>query len=434
MSTARQTRGFLFADLRDYSRYSERYGDDAATRLLARYRALVREAIARFEGAEIRTEGDSFYVVFTAVGSAVTAGLAILESADAMAAEPGEAAIRVGIGIHAGETVDGEQGIVSSAVNIAARVCSAAAPGELLVTETVRGLVRGYLEVAFMPVGSRKLKGIAEPMRLFRVAAQNARTGPRRSSTRLLLVGSIVAAAVAVLTVAAWTSFDTWSPAADTIFARPPTASAGATTAGSASSASPAASSPSASDAPGATEGPFPSEAEVVLLARLNVDVQACVRADEDELPRLMKFHGDGMRPMAVAASVRCPGGSGVNQPDEILFYVPSPASQFEGGMGQGDEQIGGAAEVDAVFLGLAGRLGLAPTGCSGSAEGYGEWRLGPAAGRVLCYINTGGQATLVWSVEVEPEPILARAVSRNDDLGQLYAWWRDDGRLSVDQ
>jgi len=40
VTEARQTRGFLFADLRDYSRFTERYGDDAAARLLARYRAM----------------------------------------------------------------------------------------------------------------------------------------------------------------------------------------------------------------------------------------------------------------------------------------------------------------------------------------------------------------------------------------------------------
>lgn len=141
MTKRRQTRGFLFADLRDYSRFTERHGDDAAAQLLARYRLTVREVVGRFDGAEIRTEGDSFYVVFSSVGSAVQAGLAILESADKASSEPGDEPIRVGIGIHAGETTDGEQGIVSSAVNIAARVCSVAGPGELLVTDTVRYLV-----------------------------------------------------------------------------------------------------------------------------------------------------------------------------------------------------------------------------------------------------------------------------------------------------
>ncbi len=58
------TRGFLFADLRGYTDFVEQRGAAAAAPLLTQYRALAREEIAQFGGAEIKTEGDSFYVVF----------------------------------------------------------------------------------------------------------------------------------------------------------------------------------------------------------------------------------------------------------------------------------------------------------------------------------------------------------------------------------
>src|SRR5687768_5684811 len=118
-----QTRGFLFADLRGYSAFTERHGDLAARELLATYRRLVRQVIGSFDGAEIRTEGDSFYVVFDSLSHAVRADLAILETV----AEPSAAAAHpmlVGIGIHAGEAEDSAEGIVSSAVNVAARICA----------------------------------------------------------------------------------------------------------------------------------------------------------------------------------------------------------------------------------------------------------------------------------------------------------------------
>ena len=78
---APRTNGFLFADLRDYTRFVEAHGDQAAAELLQAYRALVRDVVARFGGAEIKTEGDSFYVVFPSASSAVQCGLAILEGA-----------------------------------------------------------------------------------------------------------------------------------------------------------------------------------------------------------------------------------------------------------------------------------------------------------------------------------------------------------------
>ncbi|HSS35779.1 MAG TPA: adenylate/guanylate cyclase domain-containing protein, partial [Patescibacteria group bacterium] len=70
-STGSLTRGFLFADLRDYTRYLESHGAVDAADLLVRYRTLVRKAVAEYDGAEIKTEGDSFYVVFQAVSAAV---------------------------------------------------------------------------------------------------------------------------------------------------------------------------------------------------------------------------------------------------------------------------------------------------------------------------------------------------------------------------
>ena len=59
------TRTFLFADLREYTTFVERHGDAAAATLIADYRRIVRTELARHEGGEIKTEGDSFYVVFT---------------------------------------------------------------------------------------------------------------------------------------------------------------------------------------------------------------------------------------------------------------------------------------------------------------------------------------------------------------------------------
>src|SRR3989441_9119726 len=76
-----RTHGFLFADLRKYTSFVERRGDRAATELLRVYRELVRGVLAEFDGAEIKTEGDSFYVVFASVGSAVSCALAIQDRA-----------------------------------------------------------------------------------------------------------------------------------------------------------------------------------------------------------------------------------------------------------------------------------------------------------------------------------------------------------------
>src|SRR6266511_2885654 len=64
------TRAFLFSDLRGYTDFVESKGDAAAADLLRAYRDIVRAEIARHAGAEIKTEGDSFYVVFESPSAA----------------------------------------------------------------------------------------------------------------------------------------------------------------------------------------------------------------------------------------------------------------------------------------------------------------------------------------------------------------------------
>ena len=197
------TRGFLFADLRGYTDFVEQRGAAASADLLTRYRELAREAIGQFGGAEIKTEGDSFYVVFDSVSGAVRCGLAITAAARDATDEP----IRVGIGIHAGETIEADGGYVGSPVNIAARICAQAGPGEVLVSETVRALTTTVLPVQFKSRGRRQLKGVTDPIELFAVEeVADGATGwpaPRRRRLSGRARVGLAGGAVVVLAAAA---------------------------------------------------------------------------------------------------------------------------------------------------------------------------------------------------------------------------------------
>src|SRR6266545_2570896 len=109
------TNGFLFADLRGYVQLVDSRGAAEASRLLERYRALTREVVGRHGGAEIKTEGDSFYVVLPSASAAVRCGLALVAACSAP--PDGGTMIPVGVGIHAGESLAHEGGFVGSAVN-----------------------------------------------------------------------------------------------------------------------------------------------------------------------------------------------------------------------------------------------------------------------------------------------------------------------------
>jgi len=139
------TRTFLFSDLRDYTRFVEQHGDAAAATLITDYRRIVRTEVAKHEGAEVKTEGDSFYVVFNTTGSAVSCAAAVLREADRYSRERPDRPMRIGAGIHAGEPVPHEGQFVGTAVIVAARLAQNATAGELLVTSMdADGGMSGY--------------------------------------------------------------------------------------------------------------------------------------------------------------------------------------------------------------------------------------------------------------------------------------------------
>lgn len=195
------TRGFFFADLRGYTEFVEHHGAVAAAGLLESYRDLVRGLVGRFDGAEIRTEGDSFYVVFASVSQAVRCGLALVEGAVDASADLPERPIRVGVGIHAGETVETADGYVGAPVNVAARLCALAGPGEVLVSDTVRALTQTVLPVRFESRGRKQLKGVAEPLAVY--SAKPLGDGQSRSDRQRRRIGRrhvfVLAAGCAVL-------------------------------------------------------------------------------------------------------------------------------------------------------------------------------------------------------------------------------------------
>ena len=176
--TSSGTNGFLFADLRDYTRYVEAHGDRAAASLLDAYRdARARGGRPSSVAPRSRpraTASTSSSPRRAAPSSAAWRSSMPRRSRLRRAARP----IRVGIGVHAGETVETAEGYVGSAVNVAARVCSQAKPGELLVTDTVRALTRTFLPVQFVDRRARKLKGIEESVVLYRVEPAAVRGGP----------------------------------------------------------------------------------------------------------------------------------------------------------------------------------------------------------------------------------------------------------------
>ncbi len=157
----------LFTDIVESTALTEEMGD-AAFRAKAReldtsLRSIIRECAGT--PVEGKVLGDGVLAVFTSARQAIECAL----RCDA-ASEP--LGLQLHLGIHAGDVIREGNNVYGGAVNIAARIAGASAPGEVLVSDTVRGLARTSAGVAFDDRGEQALKGVAEPQRLYAVRAR----------------------------------------------------------------------------------------------------------------------------------------------------------------------------------------------------------------------------------------------------------------------
>jgi class 3 adenylate cyclase len=403
-------RGFLFADLRGYSAWVETHGDRAAAELLREYRGVVRQAVAEFQGAEIKTEGDSFYVAFGSPSAAVNCGLRIVELAAASTGAAGQP-IPVGIGVHAGETVATEEGYVGSVVNVAARICAQAGAGELLVSDAVRSLTRTYLDVAFVPRGRKRLKGISEPIGLYRVMpAGGAVVTPRWGAVaRRWRVAAAAASVTFVVLVSALIGGALVRESAGD--SRP--------------TASPLTMSSAGEPSPSAAAGDeaFPTAAETQLLARVaEGDRDQCQRADPAAAP-VLEVSRDPGQPVRVTratfeAGIDCSLG-GISAPDHLLLWDLRP---FRLSFNRPDP-------ANVAIAAHGGLVDATPGRCREHRPTIETWSFGEHSGTLVCYESSTGDAVVLWSYE--GSRLFARAIRDDRDIAALLDWWEEVGRFA---
>jgi adenylate cyclase len=125
-----------------------------------RLRAAIREAGgATVEG---KTLGDGVLATFASAAQAIAAARRCIELS-------AESELRLHVGLHAGDVIREADNVYGGAVNIAARICGLSAPGEILVSGTIRDLARTSAGATFEDRGEQLLKGIDEPVRVWAV-------------------------------------------------------------------------------------------------------------------------------------------------------------------------------------------------------------------------------------------------------------------------
>lgn len=162
---------FLIADVRGYTRFTQANGDAAAARLTEKFASITRAVCERRDGRLVELRGDEALCVFGSARQALQAALEMqARFVEASAVDP-MLPLPVGIGLDVGEAVPVEGGYRGAALNRAARLCSLAGAGDVLVTNGLAYVTPVVDDVAYVELGPAQLKGFAEPANVLRVTS-----------------------------------------------------------------------------------------------------------------------------------------------------------------------------------------------------------------------------------------------------------------------
>jgi class 3 adenylate cyclase len=184
----------LFCDLVGSTSIAAQLDPEEWRETLAGFHRTVAEAITRFDGYVAKNLGDGVMAYFgwpaahdNDAERAARAGLAILDAISKLNELPGHGALSVRIGIDSGLVVICQGGGQDAEVfgdtpnNIAARMQEAATPGTVAISDAAHRLVSGLFVVE--DFGLKALKGIAQPLQLYRVVRPSGVRGRFQAAT-----------------------------------------------------------------------------------------------------------------------------------------------------------------------------------------------------------------------------------------------------------
>ena len=161
-------RAIMFTDLKDSTRMTLLYGDAKALHLMHVHNALIRNALNSSRGREVKHTGDGIMASFLSVSDAVECAIAIQKAFAAYNQEHGETPLYVRIGLSAGEPIEEHGDLFGKSVQLAARLCSHAEPGRIVIDQIVLDQWSGK-QLAVSDLGEVTPKGFDHAVSVYEV-------------------------------------------------------------------------------------------------------------------------------------------------------------------------------------------------------------------------------------------------------------------------
>ena len=174
--TSTTTVTVLFTDVVGSTDLKTSRGDAAAQEIMHAHNELVRREIEQHSGQEVKTIGDSFMVAFASARKAVECAVAVQRALEKHNRRHPDQEVQVRIGLNVGEAIQEEGDLFGSAVDAASRIVAKADGGQILLSDTVRGVLGRAKDVELVDRGRFRLKGFPERWHLYEAVWQEART------------------------------------------------------------------------------------------------------------------------------------------------------------------------------------------------------------------------------------------------------------------
>jgi adenylate cyclase len=197
------------ADVVGYSRLTGADEEGTLERLRALRRETLDPAIREHHGRIVKTTGDGLLIEFASVVDAVRCAIAIQRGMARRNTEVSpEKRIQFRIGINLGDVVVEGDDLLGDGVNVAARLEGIAEPGGICLSGSAYDQARGKIDLAAQDLGKRRLKNIAEAVRVFKIDLGDGRGDARKRSrdgtARLAATAGAVVIVLAAVGVATW--------------------------------------------------------------------------------------------------------------------------------------------------------------------------------------------------------------------------------------
>src|SRR5216683_4527282 len=195
-SSPRRLAAIVAGDIAGYSRLMEIDEEGTHGRVKRIERSLIEPSITGHHGKLVKTTGDGFMAIFDSPVEAVRCSIVIQQNmVGRNASLPKHHWIEYRIGVNLGDVIIEATDVYGDGVNVASRLEGLAEPGQVYISGAIYEQIKNKLVCGYELLGDRKVKNIADPIRVYRVLPDPAafnRTRKRRENILIFLLSLIL--------------------------------------------------------------------------------------------------------------------------------------------------------------------------------------------------------------------------------------------------